>query len=85
MSNLTPEMREKVLACKTPEEILALAKEAGRELTEEELEAVAGGGEGWTSIVQCPLCLGLNTEKRTSILGNSFYECLDCGHKFTVD
>lgn len=45
---LTPEQREKVLACKTPEELLALAQEEGYELTEEQLEGVSGG---WIS---CP-------------------------------
>lgn len=29
-----PELQEKVKACKTPEEVLALAKEEGYELTE---------------------------------------------------
>ena len=42
--DLTPEQQEKARACKAPEEILALAKEAGYELTDEELEAVSGGG-----------------------------------------
>ena len=30
-------------ACKTPEEILGLAKDEGYELSDEELEAVSGG------------------------------------------
>ena len=41
--DLTPGQQAKAKACKTPEEILALAKEAGYELTDEELEAVSGG------------------------------------------
>lgn len=40
---LTPELKEKVLACKTPEDLLALAKQEGYELSEEELGAVSGG------------------------------------------
>lgn len=41
--DLTPEQKEKAFACKSPEEILNLAKEAGYELSDEELEGVSGG------------------------------------------
>ena len=40
---LTPEQQEKARACKTPEEIIELAKSEGYELSEEELDDVAGG------------------------------------------
>ena len=42
--DLTPELQEKVKACTTAEEILALAKEEGYELSDAELAEVAGGG-----------------------------------------
>lgn len=56
--DLSPELREKAKACKTPEELLALAKAEGYKLSEEELGAIAGGG-GWSNDsncigVQCP-------------------------------
>ena len=41
--DLTDEMKKKVQSCETSEEILALAKEEGYELTDDELEAVSGG------------------------------------------
>lgn len=41
--NISPELRKKAAACKTPEELLALAKQEGYKLTEEELEAMSGG------------------------------------------
>ena len=41
--DLSPELREKAMACKTPEELLALAKKEGYKLSEEELASVAGG------------------------------------------
>jgi len=43
IENLAPEMQEKAKACKTAEELLTLAKEEGYELTDDDLEAVAGG------------------------------------------
>lgn len=45
--DINPELREKALACKTPEELLALAKKEGYKLSEEELVAVSGGGSDW--------------------------------------
>ena len=41
--DLTPEQLEKARACATPEELLELAKQEGFELTDEQLNAVAGG------------------------------------------
>ena len=41
--DLTPELKEKARACTTPEEVRELAEENGCELTDEELNAVAGG------------------------------------------
>ena len=43
LENLTPEQQEKARACKTPEDILALAKEKGYELSDDQLESIAGG------------------------------------------
>ena len=42
-NDLTNEQKEKARACKTPEEILALARAEGYELTDEQLEGVSGG------------------------------------------
>ena len=38
-----PELQEKLKAAKAPEDILALAKEEGFELTDKQLDGVAGG------------------------------------------
>jgi len=40
---LTPEQQEKVKACKSSDELLALAKEQGYELSDADLETIAGG------------------------------------------
>ena len=41
--DLTPEQQEIVNACKTPEDMLAAAKDEGYELSDEELDKIAGG------------------------------------------
>lgn len=41
--SLLPELRELAKSCKTPKEMQVLVKKEGIKLTEEELEAVAGG------------------------------------------
>lgn len=51
--SLTDEQKKKVEAAQSPEELLALAKEEGYELSQDQLEAVAGGKWCFT---QCPYC-----------------------------
>ena len=48
-SALTDEQKRRVEAARTPEELLAIAKESGYELTKEELNKVSGG--------QCEFCV----------------------------
>ena len=48
--DLTPEQKAKALACKTPEELLALAKEEGYDLTDEQLQGISGG---WSCSYEC--------------------------------
>lgn len=40
---LTPEQRARAKQCKSAEDLLALAKEDGYELTDDELEGISGG------------------------------------------
>ena len=40
---MNDEMRAKIAACETPEDILALAKNEGIELSDDQMEAVSGG------------------------------------------
>ena len=57
--DISPELREKAKACKTPEEMLTLAKAEGCKLSEAELEEVAGGGSsvwGGTEKIECVQC-----------------------------
>ena len=43
LNTLTEEQKKKVETAQTPDELLSLAKEAGYELSPEQLEGVAGG------------------------------------------
>ena len=54
IESLSPELLEKAKACKTAEELFALAKEEGIKLGEEELEAINGGMVNGWSIPGCP-------------------------------
>ena len=75
--NLDPALRAKVEACTTPEEILALAKEEGYTLTDDELEQISGGGfwDGPT----CPSC----GSEHLALIDDYVFKCLDCGREFT--
>ena len=56
-NNLSEETRAKLVAAKTPEEILEIAKSEGIKLSEEELEMVSGGN-AWTEefTLSCDYC-----------------------------
>ena len=43
IKDLTPEQKAKALACTSSEEVVALAKEFGIELTDKQLDAISGG------------------------------------------
>ena len=45
-SDFTPEQIEKAKACKTAEDFARLAEEEGVELTDEQMDAIAGGANG---------------------------------------
>ena len=75
LKGLTEEQVAKVKACKSNEEILAVAKEEAIELTDEQLSAVSGGN--CFTDFDCPKYGG-------TIDGNSYYNyvCPHCGYRF---
>ena len=52
---LNSELRNKI-AGKSPEELRALAEEEGHELSDEELESIAGGGWSGSYSCECRYC-----------------------------
>jgi DNA-directed RNA polymerase subunit RPC12/RpoP len=79
LKGLNEEQIAKIKACKTHEELLALAKKEGVELSEEQLAAVSGGG-CMTYTVRCPKC-GSNIIVEDCV-GPKEYYCNNCGHEF---
>jgi len=55
-NNLSEETRAKLVAAKTPEEILEIAKSEGIKLSEEDLELVSGGNAWSEMITSCDFC-----------------------------
>jgi hypothetical protein len=90
MKDLSPELQEKAYACKSAEELLALAREEKVELPPEALEAIAGGNGGSPQNcgkAKCPKCGSKNTEiTEEEPLGRPwfrvYYKCDNCGHEW---
>ena len=91
LKGLSEEQIKKVEACKNSDEILALAKAEGMELTDEQLEAVSGGGcLGGTA--KCSKCGSKDIRVRTEDDPNpgaggggtttTYYKCRKCGYEW---
>ena len=53
--DLTDEQKARVMECKTTEELVALAKAEGVELSDEQLNSIAGGDSFWCpTATSCP-------------------------------
>ena len=52
LSTLTEEQKNKAVAAQSAEELLAIAKEAGYELSEDQLAEVSGG-VNWSCLREC--------------------------------
>ena len=91
LKGLSEEQIKKVEACKSSEEILNLAKAEGIELTDEQLEAVSGGG-CLNKTMKCPECGSKDVKVTVEEYdypgggGGGYterkYKCRKCGHKW---
>ena len=88
LKGLSEEQIARIKACKSHEELLALAKQEGVELTNEQLEAISGGGAcsvisdvgDFFNPFDCPEC-GSNSVEAVEGKGNLF-QCKSCGFKW---
>ena len=84
LKGLSEEQIKKVEACKSSEEILALAKAEGVQLSDEQLEAVSGGSCSRTN--KCPECGSKNIKQIGKNVNGDLsaknYKCRDCGREY---
>ena len=86
LKGLTEEQIAKARTCNNTDEILALAKQEGLELTSEQLEAVNGGACSNTdNCPPCPSCGSTNVKLRQSSNALKKYKCNDCGKEFQTE
>ena len=84
LKGLSEEQIAKVKACKSHEELLALEKKEGVELTEEQLAVASGGGAcsvisdigDYINPNDCPRCGSNNIKDK-----GTYYICQSCGYK----
>ena len=84
LKGLSEEQIAKVKACTNSDELLMLAKAEGVELTDEQIEAVSGGG--CFSSMKCPNCASKDFRKVPiyQVTGCSVYKCNACGHEWSL-
>ena len=82
---ITEELKKRFAECKTPEENIALAKEIGYELTEEEIGKI-NGGEGLANFFigehKCPKCgsTSITVDRPDPLL--TICRCNECGYEW---
>ncbi len=90
LKGLSEEQFAKVKACKNSEELLELAKKEGVELTDEQLQVIAGGGKCQTTPESdCMYCgsKDVNIKRQsTGVLFDYQFECTcrNCGRIFYI-
>lgn len=85
IQGLTEEQIAKAKACKNQEELLAVTKQEGIELNEEQLEAVNGGGCTSKPKKKCPKYGSKRAGWQKYPFMGCDCECDYCGYKWTKD
>lgn len=82
---ITEEHKKKMEKCKTPEECIALAKEFGYDLNDEQIEEINGGqelGTSWKKQDTCPKCGGHSISQYRPNPYMVVYHCNTCGYEW---
>ena len=79
---LSKEQMAKLKDCNNVEQLLALAKQEGVELTDEQLEAVNGGCGTTTGYWGCPYC---GYRWGAESIGYPRLRCLGCGREYNAN
>ena len=89
LKGLTEDQIAKAKACKNHSDLLALAKDEGVELSDEQLEAISGGGIcRSTPDFVCPVCgsKDVNTKYNENSIAEWYSNsCKKCGHHWIVN
>ena len=85
LSGLSEEQLAKARKCKSNEELLALAKEEGVELNEEQLEGINGGCGEEQQGTRCPKCGGIAELHQEEGVPVPYYRCKVCQYKWNAD
>ena len=91
LKGLTEEQIAKIKACNNNEKLLALAKEEGVELTDEQLNAISGGCLFSSTENNCPQCgagyddIMFWSERDANGHETVHYECKKCQCQWTKD
>ena len=84
LKGLTEEQIAKLKGCKSQEEILAMAKQDGLELNDEQLEAISGGC-GNSGSISCQFCGGkMYPAKELDARRVRYYTCESCGGRIGI-
>ena len=87
LKGLNEEQIKKAKACKDQNELLALAKEEGITLSDEQLEAVSGGFCSETT-EPCPKCGSTSIKKEhrgNDVHMHTVFICKKCGNEWDPD
>lgn len=86
LKGLTEEQIAKIKNCKSTDDVLALAKQEGIELSDEQLEAVSGGcSTDDSGPITCPKCGSTDVTYYPMRMRPGKFSCNNCRNVFTRD